>query len=85
MGRYCNRVSSGAATGCSVGGRLGGTANAREQNHRQRSSIDTNVDSMGGERVPPALLYTHTIARKTNEISRRSDRKDMIAARRGGK
>jgi len=68
MGRDHDRVPSSAATGCSVEGNLGETGSAYGGNHRPSSSIDTNVNSGGGERALSALLYTHKIAHKTNEI-----------------
>jgi len=75
MGRYYDKVPSDVATGYSVD--LGGFGDAREGNYRLSSSIDTNVDSLVKvNRASSALLYTHKIAHKTNEIPRRSDRKD---------
>lgn len=51
--------------------------------------VSIQMSTLGkGERALSALLYTHKIAHKTNEISQRSNRKDrerdMVAARRGG-
>jgi hypothetical protein len=75
-GNINNRVPSDATTGYFVDRNLGGTESAHEGNHRPSSSIDTSVDSGEIERALSALLYTHKIAHKTNEIARRSDRKD---------
>lgn len=47
----------------------------RETTIRIQVSIQTSTLSEI-ERALSALLYTHKIAHKTNEISRRSDRKD---------
>jgi len=65
---------------------LGETRGAHEGNHRQSSSIDTNVVFGEGKCALSALLYTHKIAHKTNEIPRRSDREnEKTWLRRGGK
>ena len=75
--RYSDRVLSDVATGCLVDRNLKGGRRAlmRETTIRIQVSIQTSTLSEI-ERAPSALLYTHKIAHKTNEISRRSDRKD---------
>lgn len=44
---------------CVVDGNPVGTESAHEENHRSSTSIDTNVDSRGGESARPPC-YTHT-------------------------
>jgi len=76
MGRYYNKVPSVVATGCLVDRNNGGTKSAHEGYHHPSSSIDTIVYSGEDERALSALLYTHKMAHKANEIYRRSDRKN---------
>lgn len=68
VGRYYDRVPSDVTTGYFADRYLGETESAHEGNHHRSSSIDTNVDSGGGERALSALSYTHKIAHQTNEI-----------------